>query len=288
MATKVFISWSGKLSKALAEALRDWLPAALQYVKPYFSPEDIEKGTRWHSEIARELSTCNIGIICLTRDNLDRPWLLFEAGALSKSLEESRVFPLLFEIDNADVKGPLAMLQGTRFEREDFKRLFGSINNVAGEAKLDDKVLDSVFDKWWPELESEVTAILSSRKLDDAPVRRSDRDILEEVLELCRVNTTQANRLESTALATAIAAMTSTWFVGQKKSGQSPHQSMSDPSSDAFADSHVFRRAGGIMRRNMLAHPELFGLGSDELGGGSHHGSESEAQGEEADPHEKE
>ena len=87
MATKVFISWSGPLSQKLGEALRNWLPSALQFVKPYFSPEDIEKGAKWGSEIAKELETSNIGVICLTRDNTEKPWILFEAGALSKSLE---------------------------------------------------------------------------------------------------------------------------------------------------------------------------------------------------------
>ena len=84
MPTKVFISWSGDLSRKLGETLRDWLPSALQYVKPYFTPEDIEKGAKWSSEIAKELESANIGIICLTRDNTEKPWILFEAGALSK------------------------------------------------------------------------------------------------------------------------------------------------------------------------------------------------------------
>ena len=65
MPTKVFISWSGELSRKLGEALRTWLPASLQYVKPYFSPEDIEKGTKWNTEIAKELETSNVGVICL-------------------------------------------------------------------------------------------------------------------------------------------------------------------------------------------------------------------------------
>ncbi len=43
---KVFISWSGNNSKKLGETLRDWLPAVLQVVKPYFTPSDTEKGTR--------------------------------------------------------------------------------------------------------------------------------------------------------------------------------------------------------------------------------------------------
>ena len=31
----VFISWSGERSKALAVALRDWLPLVLHYVEPW-------------------------------------------------------------------------------------------------------------------------------------------------------------------------------------------------------------------------------------------------------------
>jgi len=57
MATKVFISWSGELSRKLGEALRTWLPGTLQYVRPYFTPDDIEKGTKWDSEIAKELES---------------------------------------------------------------------------------------------------------------------------------------------------------------------------------------------------------------------------------------
>jgi hypothetical protein len=45
-------------------------------VKPYFSPEDIEKGTKWNTEIAKELETSNVGVICLTQDNTEKPWIL--------------------------------------------------------------------------------------------------------------------------------------------------------------------------------------------------------------------
>ena len=75
MATKVFISWGGDLSKKLAEELRKWLPSVLQFVKPYFTPDDIEKGTRWESHIAQELESSDVGVLCLTRDNIERPWI---------------------------------------------------------------------------------------------------------------------------------------------------------------------------------------------------------------------
>ena len=93
---KVFISWSGQPSKRLGEALRDWLPGVLQLVTPYFTPSDIEKGTLWSTDIAKELSESQVGILCVTRDNIHSDWLLFEAGALSKSLEKSHVCPVLF------------------------------------------------------------------------------------------------------------------------------------------------------------------------------------------------
>lgn len=102
---KVFITWSGDKSKALAEIISDWLPSVIQAVKPYFSPDDATKGARWFNEISTELEKSQVGLICLTRENLDAPWLLFEAGALSKNLGKSKVCPILFGIEPTDIRG---------------------------------------------------------------------------------------------------------------------------------------------------------------------------------------
>ena len=96
---------------------------SIQYVKPYFTPDDVEKGTKWNAEIAKELETSNIGIICLTRDNTERPWILFEAGALSKSVDKPRVCTLLFNLESTDLKGPLTSFQCTRFAKDNFRKL---------------------------------------------------------------------------------------------------------------------------------------------------------------------
>jgi hypothetical protein len=188
MPTKVFISWSGDLSRKLGEALRNWLPSSLQYVKPYFTPEDIEKGSKWNTEIAKELETSNVGIICLTQDNTEKPWILFEAGALSKSIDKSRVCTLLFNLEPAEVKGPLTSFQSTRFDAADFKRLISTINSSAGDSKLEPQVLDSVFEMWWPKLQTQVQDILRNHDKGAKKERRPDRDILEELLELSRMN----------------------------------------------------------------------------------------------------
>ena len=90
------MSWSGEKSQKIGKALNDWLPSVLQFVRPFYSPDDIDKGTKWVSELSNKLSECDIGIICLTGDNLNKPWILFEAGALSKRLAGSNVCTVLF------------------------------------------------------------------------------------------------------------------------------------------------------------------------------------------------
>lgn len=188
MASKVFISWSGELSKKLAEEVRLWLPGVLQFVKPYFTPNDIEKGTRWSTEIATELESSNAGIICLTKDNLNKPWILFEAGALSKNFGKANVCTILFNLDSADFTGPLTNFQATKFDKTDFKKLLTTINNTGGESKLESAVLNDVFEMWWPKLETKIRSILDTQVNKKENNLRSEREILEEVLELTRMN----------------------------------------------------------------------------------------------------
>lgn len=195
MASKVFISWSGELSKKLAEEVRLWLPGVLQFVKPYFTPNDVEKGTRWSTEIANELESSNAGIICLTKDNITKPWILFEAGALSKNFGKANVCTILFNLDNADLTGPLTSFQATRFDKTDFKKLLITINNTGSELKLESAVLNDVFEMWWPKLELKINEILKNHVEESNNGNiRSERDILEEVLELTRINSKRMPR----------------------------------------------------------------------------------------------
>jgi hypothetical protein len=184
---RVFISWSGELSRELAEAIRKWLPSALQYVKPYFSPADIEKGSKWASEIFKELSASTVCIIVLTRDNLNSNWIMFEAGAISCTIDKARVCPLIFDIEETDLQGPLAQFQATKFLRQDVRQLFGTINGAAGENKLADSVVEAVFEKWWPDLEHEIQTIIKGHKeTRSSKDIRSERDLIEELLLLTR------------------------------------------------------------------------------------------------------
>src|SRR5207244_2100425 len=97
-----FISWSGPTSRDVAIALRGWLPKVLSTSEPWLSDEDIRKGTTWITELRKELEKSHAGIVCVTRENLSSPWLLFESGALSKTLDRHLVCPYLFGIQYHD------------------------------------------------------------------------------------------------------------------------------------------------------------------------------------------
>lgn len=197
---KVFISWSGSTSKRLAEVFKEWVPAVIQAVKPYFSPNDVDKGSRWYTEISKELDQSKVGLICLTRENLDAPWIMFEAGALSKSVDKSRVIPLLFGVDTADLKGPLLQFQAAVFGKDEVRRLLKTINSVLGEAALEASVLETVFEKWWPDLEERILDALKEQQQENRIVLRTDRDVLEEILERVRTITLEERHNEYPAL----------------------------------------------------------------------------------------
>jgi hypothetical protein len=184
---KVFLSWSGDRSKAIAEVMRKWLPSVLQAVRPYFSPDDVSKGSRWSSEIAKELEASRIALLFITPENPESPWLLFEAGALSKNLDRSKVCPLLFgEIEPTDIKGPLVQFQAARFDKEEMRRVLKMVNTELADAGLASDVLESVFEMWWPKLEEGVLQQLKETAGAEGNARRSDRDMLEEILTLSR------------------------------------------------------------------------------------------------------
>ena len=185
---KVFISWSGELSKLVAKELSEWLPSIIQSVEVFYSPEDIQKGENWNSRLTKELEECKYGIVCLTKENVSAPWIHFEAGALSKSLD-SHTSTLMIDVVTSDVQGPLSRFQTTRFEKNDFYQLVHSIND-SSDNKISEKVLRNSFEAVWDKMEVNIRDIIKrhSKESKEAnkEANRETNDILEEVLQLLR------------------------------------------------------------------------------------------------------
>jgi len=186
---KVFISWSGDLSRQAASILKDWLPSVIQQLEPYMSEEDVEKGTRWAGALAGALEECNFGIICLTPANLNAPWINFEAGSLAKVVSVSHVTPLLLGLKPSDVKWPLAQFQTTSYNERDVRRLINDLNASLGSGSLNPTLLNKGFEMWWPNLQAQLDPLdaeaqeLEPEKLS---VRTTSEETLEEILELVR------------------------------------------------------------------------------------------------------
>ena len=192
---KVFISWSGDLSNKIAIILKDWIPNVIQNVEPYVSSEDIPKGDRWSTDIAKELSDSSFGILCVTKDNVNAPWLNFEAGALSKKLDSSKVCPFLFGMKKSEIEGPLLQFQITFKNMDDIFKLMQSINKSSDDESLDDTRLKNTFDVWWPSLEEALNKVEIEIPEIDVEIESEDIEsedidannlILEEILDLVR------------------------------------------------------------------------------------------------------
>lgn len=176
---KVFVSWSGKRSKALANALREWLPMVLQYVEPWVSDKDISAGERWAQAIAGELEASNFGIICITPENLHSEWILFESGALSKSMLDAKVIPLLYGLELSDLSGPLSQFQAQKMEEAGVMEIVRAINKIA-ENKTSDQIVDQLVPALWPRLQDALSNIPDTESNEKH--MRPQHEILEELV----------------------------------------------------------------------------------------------------------
>lgn len=186
---KVFISWSGTKSQEVAKVLKQWIPCVIQSVEPYFSSADIDKGARWSTDIAKELQDASFGILCVTKDNLSSSWLNFEAGALSKSIEQSKVCPFLVDLKPSDIQNsPILQFQMASATKDDVFKLFKSINSNLGDSKLNEDVLGTTFDTFWPKIDEALKGV-SSVTETSVPAKKGSKDTqapIEEILELVR------------------------------------------------------------------------------------------------------
>ncbi|WP_039046562.1 TIR domain-containing protein [Plesiomonas shigelloides] len=182
----VFLSWSGDRSKAVAELLDSWLQCVIQAVDPWMSSKDIDRGTLWFSEINDQLQNTSIGIICLTQENKNKPWILFESGALAKGLSNSRVCTFLIDLEPTDIGTPLSQFNHTFPTKEGLWELVRTLNNSLKDKALKEKTLELVFETYWPKFLGDFNEILGNTQQTEITPKRSENDILIEILNSTR------------------------------------------------------------------------------------------------------
>jgi hypothetical protein len=181
---KVFIGWSGELSRSVAQAVRGWLGRVVQHVDPWMSDEDIKSGERWNDKVSKALDGTEFGIICMTAENREESWLIFEAGALAKHLNTARVVPLCIDLKPAAIKGPLASFQGRELNKDGMRRIVVDLMAFRDPPMPEAECIE-IFEPMWPSLEA---AVIEAKQKAPASenAKRADTDMLEELVERVR------------------------------------------------------------------------------------------------------
>jgi hypothetical protein len=177
----VFISWSGEQSKRYADVIRKLFPLVIQDIHLFMSKHDLESGARWGQQLAIQLEKSDFGIFCLTPENLSSPWLLFEAGALTK-MADGKACGILFEgVSPSDITGPLSQFQHRYFDFDGIYNLLFDLNknclNVLGESQL-----KAIFDKFWPDLQEQCSDINDTKKSNTQLPSRNSNEVLEDLV----------------------------------------------------------------------------------------------------------
>lgn len=169
MSTKVFLSWSGELSRQAAEVFRNWLEIVIQELDVFYSEDDIAKGTNGIKTIFDNLQDSVASVIMLTKENQTSPWICFEAGAMV-SKQEANACGLLLDFSINELEGPLKNLQQTRLEKKDVYKLLKTLNEKCS-APLSVEKLKRAFDNNWESLHRELEELV--RKASEEASRKA-------------------------------------------------------------------------------------------------------------------
>jgi hypothetical protein len=174
------LSWSGDRSKTAALGLKSLLEDTFPEGVQVFMSDHIEAGSLRAPRLQGELEQSQFGVLCLTEDNFQAPWLLFEAGAIAKKFDSAHVVPYLIDqLPPSADRSPLAHFQPVEAGRDGTLRLVRSINAVRESPQVDQR-LERQFDRWWPDFEETLKGLPPSTAKPPNP--RSDREFLETIL----------------------------------------------------------------------------------------------------------
>lgn len=169
---KIFISWSKELSKQVAYILKKWIPRIIQTVREediFVSDQDVNAGVQWDNVIFDKLDNSNLGIVCVTRENINSPWMLFESGYMVCHNHRKNVVPVLIGLSNHAIQdSPLAHFQTITTERNGMEKMISAINKSQPiEIQVADEVVARSFNSNWNELNSELCSIKKQNAIVD-------------------------------------------------------------------------------------------------------------------------
>lgn len=106
---------------------------------------------------------------------------------------KNRVTPLLFQLKEGEVKGPLSQFQYLKVDEDGFRRLADAINKNLEKPLSNDKMKE-YFQAWWNQLHQALGEIPAEPK-EPVPDKRQDRELIEEILQYTRNQTLKEEKV---------------------------------------------------------------------------------------------
>lgn len=159
---KLFISWSGDRSREFAEALSDWLPFVTRGVESWISSRDMSNAGFWIPKLLNQLKESQSAIICLTKENINAHWILFELGAISKGSDAAKIYIYLLDIKPNELKPTdiefWKMFQLTTADELGTLKMLNDINS-ASSSQWSKEQINEAFKRFWPKLKESLDNI---------------------------------------------------------------------------------------------------------------------------------
>lgn len=140
----VFVSYSGPLSRSVAFAVRRLLESTLS-IDVFVAEVSVDAGERWLTTIQQGLKDAQVAVLCMTRENVYRPWVYFEAGGAA--LIGAQVVPLLVGVDSSELPSPLSLYQTCAATRDGLWQVVEQIRTRV--ARSSPPVEPDRFDEAW-------------------------------------------------------------------------------------------------------------------------------------------
>ena len=191
----IFLSWAGEKSKRAAKAFDECFQFLFRDLdsKIYISTST-EKGALWNDRLIKALDDADFGILILTKENCARPspWMMYEAGVLSKTAGTGHVMTFLLNVKASDIPGPVSRLQSTAFDKADMTSLvlqiYGLYKQEKGIIDDTDNERKKFFGYLYDRLERELNLIINLNCDDEENINEKILAVAERTLNISREN----------------------------------------------------------------------------------------------------
>lgn len=176
---------------------------------------------------------------------------MFEAGALSKSMQDGKVIPLLFGLELSDLSGPLQQFQASKVDEQGMLETLNAINAASADKKTDDAHIQQLVPALWPKLQEKIDAIPA--KAESEKHMRPQTEIMEDLVSQVR------------GLATRMSAFDPEWAEGKPRTSgsraRSIHPMITEElfmmTAEARTGSYGLLIAAGLFRETMPCISEV-------------------------------